>query len=122
MFNGGFGGPPIWMSAFGTIIFIIVIGGFIYIIGKGLLTWSSNNSATPVTTFAKVLSKRTQVYGGGGESRARTAYFITFELGNRERIELQVKPQDSGLIIEGDEGTLMYQGTRFNGFTRKATN
>ncbi|QOR68883.1 DUF2500 domain-containing protein [Cytobacillus suaedae] len=110
------------MSAFGTIIFLIVIGGFIYVIGKGLMTWSSNNAATPVSTFAKVLSKRTQVYGGSGESRARTAYFITFELGSGERVELQVKPKDSGLIVEGDKGTLMYQGTRFNGFSRKVTN
>ncbi|MFC0273910.1 DUF2500 family protein [Metabacillus herbersteinensis] len=34
------------------------------------------------------------------------------------RIELQVKADVSGVVVEGDEGELTYQGTRFKEFKR----
>ena len=62
------------------------------------------------------MTKRSQAYGGGGESRGRTAYFATFETPAGGRFELPVPARESGLIAEGDTGQLTYQDTRFKSF------
>jgi hypothetical protein len=113
---------PSIFSFFAAVIPVIVIGGFIFIIGRGLVTYFSNNASHVLVEYAKVISKRTQIYGGG-ESNGRTAYFVTFELdSNGERVELQVSGRESGKLVEGDIGELTFQGTRYKGFTRSLSN
>lgn len=111
---------PLFFLLFGGLITAIVFGGFLYIIVKGLTLWSANNRAEMMEKKAKVIHKRSQVWGGSGDSSVNTDYFITFEMEDGRRIELQVKPQDFGLYLVGDEGIVRYQGTRFKGFTRTA--
>jgi len=73
-----------------------------------------------VTTTARLVTKRGEVHGGTGESRARTAYFATFETSTGERCELALPARECGLIADGDTGQLTYQGTRFKGFARSS--
>ncbi|WP_246943996.1 DUF2500 domain-containing protein [Bacillus pinisoli] len=114
-----FGGSPFGFDLFMTVIPLIVVGGILYVIIKGMTTWMSNNAAPVLIEQAKVLSKRSQTYGGG-DTQARTAYFITFELvESGDRLELQVSGKESGLLVEGDRRELTYQGTRYKGFNRK---
>ena len=46
-------------------------------------------------------------------------YYMTFEQKSGERFELEVKSEDYGLYIEGDEGYVIYQGTKMQTFIRQ---
>lgn len=109
---------PLFFKLFGGFIFAIVIGGFLYVIVRGLRIWIGNNSSEIVTRAVTVVDKRTEVWGGSGESSASTNYFITFELEDQSRFELQIRADRYGLIVVGDQGDLTYQGTRFKEFNR----
>lgn len=109
---------PLFFKIFGGLIFILVAGSFIYVIIKGLSTWISNNGADLLQERCKVVDKRTEVWGGSGDSSANTNYYITFEFDNRTRKELPVSANHFGVIVIGDLGELTYQGTRFKEFTR----
>lgn len=118
-FSGGFlgGAPPLFSIIF-TVIALVIGGTILYAIINGIRVWSNNNAAERMTEEARVLARRTYVSGGSGDSSARTSYYITFERGDGQRTELQVKDEEYGLIVEGDRGILSYQGTRFLGFER----
>ena len=47
-----------------------------------------------------------------------TRYFATFEVESGDRMELTVPENEYGYLIEGDEGTLTFQGNLFLSFTR----
>lgn len=119
MLPGGFGGPPIGFSVMFTLVFVIVIGTFMFVIIKGVSTWAQNNASPVEIRKAKVIAKRTKVSGGSGEMSASTWYYMTFEFADGERMELQVAGRLYGLVVEGDQGEVTYQGTRFQGFERK---
>ncbi|NBC70153.1 DUF2500 family protein [Paenibacillus sacheonensis] len=109
---------PLLFKLFGGLIFAIVIGGFLYVIIRGLWMWTSNNAADLVTKAVTVVDKRTEVWGGSGDSSTSTNYYVTFEMHDRSRLELQVRDNKFGLIVIGDQGELTYQGTRFKEFRR----
>jgi len=115
---GLLGDVPIGMLVFGGFVVAIVVAVFATVIVKGVGQWSRNNASPVVTTMARVVTKRGEVHGGTGESRAQTAYFATFEMPTGERCELALPARESGLIADGDTGQLTYQGTRFKGFAR----
>lgn len=54
----------------------------------------------------------------GYRTTSSTDYYITFQTESGERIEFSVEDSEYGLLIEGDEGVLSYQGTRYLGFKR----
>ncbi len=120
-----FNGPPGFFSGM-PIFFIIVAGiiisGFAYAIIKGITSWSTNNAAEIVTQRCKVVDKRTEVWGGSGDSSAKTNYYITYEFEDHTRKELHVRDNYYGLITVGDQGELTYQGTRFKEFLRQTNN
>lgn len=111
---------PTAMLIFGGVIGAIVILVFAAVIIRGLGQWSGNNASPIVTTAARVVTKRSEVHEGIGESRARMAYFATFETSSGERRELALPGREFGLIADGDTGQLTYQGTRFQGFARSS--
>ncbi len=124
-FISGFGQFPqgsfFWSFIYGMpfffkLIFLLVIGFFIFFIIKAIGIWSSNNASPLVSAYAAAVTKRTQVWGGSGDSGAHTSYYVTFEFQDGRRVELQVPNKAFGLIVEGDRGELVYQGTRFKGF------
>ena len=90
-----------------TVIFLIVIGTFIYTAVTGLTTWHKNNQSPRLTVPAKVVAKRQNV---------------TFEVESGDRMEFAVRGQDYGMLVEGDEGRLSFQGTRFLDFERNIVN
>ncbi|MBD3922942.1 DUF2500 domain-containing protein [Paenibacillus sp. PR3] len=109
---------PLVFKLFGGLILLFIVGTFIFIISKGLISWTSNNRAEVIKKKCKVVDKRTEVWGGSGDSSANTNYHITFEFEDRSRIELQVRGDRFGLYVVGDIGELTYQGTRFVEFVR----
>ncbi|MGO4547368.1 DUF2500 domain-containing protein [Paenibacillus sp. 2TAB23] len=110
---------PLFFKLFGGFVFALVAGTFLYVIVRGMRTWMGNNASEVVTRSAKVVDKRTDVWGGSGDSSANTDYYITFEMDDQSRIELPVRADRYGLIVAGDQGELTYQGTRFKQFHRR---
>lgn len=109
---------PIGFVIFFVGIVTVIVVAVGYAIIKGTMTWSSNNQAELVNAACKIVGRRTEVWGGSGDSSANTEYFVTFEFEDGSRKELHVKPAVYGLIAEGDQGTVQYQGTRFIDFNR----
>ena len=99
-----------------VIIFCLVVFGLIgYRLIKVFLEFSYNNSKEVFKRQAKIIGKRMKVYGENG---TETEYYVTFEFEDGERLELKVKDKVYGLITNGDEGILEYQGRRFWNFER----
>ncbi|CAM2905262.1 DUF2500 domain-containing protein [Paenibacillus sediminis] len=111
---------PLFFKIFGGLVFTLVVGGFLFVIIRGLKIWLSNNASEIITQKCKVVDKRTEVWGGSGDSSANTNYYITFEFEDHTRKELYVSAKHFGLIVIGDQGELTYQGTRFKEFSRLA--
>jgi len=109
---------PLFFKLFGGLIVAIIIGTLLFVLVKGLSTWTSNNNADVIRRKCKIVDKRTEIWGGSGDSSASTNYFITFEFEDSTRNELHVKSNHFGVFVVGDVGELTYQGTRFLEFTR----
>ena len=124
---GSDGGFPLM-----TILIAVFAAILIGVVGRGLYVWFRNNNSPQETAEARVVSKRMKVSGHGGHVMTRnvatmntvssstyTRYFVTFELENGGRVELGVKDSEYGMLAEGDQGLLTYQGTRYIGFEQK---
>ena len=103
------------------IFFILIVGFILFIIIMGIKEWSKNNKQPRLNVNASVISKRTQVSGGGEDHSSSTWYYATFQFECGDRKEFSVSGRDYGLIAEGDVGELQFQGTRYHGFSRKQT-
>lgn len=117
-----------------TLVPIIVVLGFILILGfiiataiKGGVQWNKNNNSPILTVDAKVVAKRMAVSNHThhhGDNMAihhtssSTTYYATFEVESGDRIELQLPDKEYGMLVEGDNGKLTFQGTRYKGFER----
>ncbi len=110
------------------IIFIVVIGTFVISALRGVSEWNSNNNSPLLIVNAKVIAKRTDVkrhsHNHAGETSMNhttysSSYYVTFEVESGSRMEFLVPGKEFGLLIEGDAGSLSFQGTRFKGFERK---
>ena len=127
-FGTGFGsGFGMGFGAFGvmfTIVFVLVIGVFVVTIVCGIGQWNKNNHSPRITVPVTIVSKRSHVshHHHAGEhhhSHTSTSYYVTFQLGSGDRMELHVPGTEYGLLIEGDKGSLSFQGTRYLGFERE---
>ena len=67
---------------------------------------------------ATVVDKRSEITGGG-ETRARQHYFVTFQFPDGNRVELKLTGPESGMLTPGDSGVVEWQGTRYVGFARE---
>lgn len=115
-----------------TILIAVFAVLLISAIGKGIYVWNRNNHSPRETVEARVVAKRTKVTGHGHTmmssnaamnslgSSTYTNYFVTFEMEEGRRVELGVKDAEYGMLAEGDEGLLSFQGTRYLGFERKS--
>lgn len=109
-----------------AIMFVIVIGTFIVAAVKGIGQWNKNNNSPRLKVPAAVVSKRTDVnvshhHDGVNEHHhhhTSTTYYITFQVESGDRMEFYVSGQEYGMLIEGDQGMLSFQGTRYLGFER----
>lgn len=107
------------------IIFIIVIGGILFTIISGVKEWSSNNKEPILNVDAKIVAKRSKTsrsnhnHNGHHHSSTSTTYYITFEVQSGDRMEFKVSGKEYGMLVEGDRGNLIFQGTRYHGFDRE---
>lgn len=100
-----------------TVIPVMVICVFIFVIGSMVVAgikYAGNKTLPVVPAHAKIVSKRTKVWG----DHSRTSYYATFELENGQRMELSIPDEKIGYLVEGDEGTLSFQGEIYVGFER----
>lgn len=120
----GFNFMPIFMLFFFA-VFAFVIGTFIFTAVKGISQWSKNNNSPRLTVDAKIVGKRAHTshhrhnHNGHMHTSHSTTYYVTFEFESGDRMELCVSGSEYGLLIEGDIGSLSFQGTRFLSFLRK---
>lgn len=122
--GGFFGGFDIMF----TIIPLIVMGGFIFVIGS--IIYNAVNVAKDkrkpiIPVNAKIVSRRTEVYSHNHHDAnnhmhhsSRTNYYVTFEFDNGERMEFEVADSKYGYLVEGDRGILSFQGNLFVDFKR----
>ena len=103
------------------LIFAFVIGGMIFMGVKGFGQWSSNNNSPRLTVPAQVMTKRTETWGGSGDSSATTDYYVTFQVESGDRMELKMSGKEYGMLAERDLGILSFQGTRYLDFERKSS-
>lgn len=122
-FGFGFG---MFEAMFG-IVFVVIIGVFIMTAVKGLGQWNKNNHSPVLDVQARVVTKRADVSVhhhhdsdnmAMNHSTSSTTYYVTFEVQSGDRMELHVPDREYGMLIEGDSGTLTFQGTRYLGFKR----
>ena len=112
---------------FFVVVFVIVIGGFLFAIVSGARQWHKNNQSPRLTVDATVVSKRTNVshhhHAGndnmGGHTSTSTSYYVTFQVESGDRMELHLTGREYGMLAEGDRGQLHFQGTRYLGFDRQ---
>ena len=120
----GMGGFDLIFSLFPFLfitVFVIVIGMFIVTAVRGVGTWSKNNASPRLTVSAQVVTKRTQVshhHHQDSMSHTSTAYYATFQVESGDRMEFSVSGAEYGMLAEGDQGSLTFQGTRYLGFER----
>lgn len=106
--------------------FVLVIGMFLVFAVKGIAQWNQNNHSPQLTVPAVIVAKRTNVTrhrhsgaGGHHHHHTSTSYYVTFQFGGGDRMELLVSGSEYGMLVEGDQGDLSFQGTRYLGFERK---
>ena len=99
-----------------TIVPVFVIGMFIYVIVSGIGTWHKNNNSPRLSVPVKIVTKRAHIDVSNGDSH--TTYYVTFEVESGDRIELEVPRSEYGFMVEGDQGKLTFQGTRYLSFDR----
>ena len=120
----GMGGFDLMFSIFPFLfitIFVIVIGTFIVTAVRGIGIWSKNNASPWLTVSAQVVTKRTQVshhHHQDSMHHTSTSYYATFQVESGDRMELSVSGSEYGMLAEGDQGSLTFQGTRYLGFER----
>ena len=124
----GFGGFDPLFSLFP----ILFIGLFVFILAKGLSQWHKNNNSPRLTVMCVVTDKRCETthhsspVGGdasgahGFHTTTSTSYFVTFQVESGDRIELCVSGSEYGMLAEGDQGKMTFQGTRYLGFEHKS--
>lgn len=109
-----------------TFVFVLVIGMFLVFAVKGIAQWNQNNHSPRLTVPATIVAKRANVtrhhHGGAGghhHHHTSTSYYVTFQFGGGDRMELLVSGSEYGMLVEGDQGDLSFRGTRYLGFGRK---
>lgn len=111
-------------------VFLLVISISVVIIINHLRQWNRNNHSPRLDVEATVVSRRADVNihqtGNAGDisgahgfsTTSSTDYYVTFQVKSGDRMEFRVSGQEYGQLLEGDRGTLTFQGTRYLGFER----
>lgn len=119
-FKTGFG-------IFGVIfilLFILVFATFIVVFSRIIRQKRKDDRSPRLTVSVTVVSRRADVRvhhhnNTNMHHTTSTTYYATFEVESGDRMELHVPATEYGLLIEGDQGDLTFQGSRFLSFERK---
>jgi len=119
----GFGFGFDFFGVIFSLMFLLVFGMFVVTVVRGIAQWNRNNNSPRLTVPARVVAKRMNVshhhHHQHHHTHHSTSYYVTFEVESGDRMELQVTGEESGLLVEGDQGQLTFQGTRYLGFVRQ---
>lgn len=123
------------MNMMFSVIPVIIVIGFIFVFGtiivrsiKGARQWKRNNDSPVLSVSATVVAKRADVsyhhhhhhdMNTMSHTTSSTTYYVTFQVDSGDRMEFDVRDTEYGLLVEGDAGTLTFQGTRYLGFERQ---
>ena len=114
-----------WFGVMFTIVFVLIMGTLVVALVRGIFTWNKNNQAPRLTVDATIVTKREDVtYHHHHHEQAAyhmstlTNYYVTFQVDSGDRMEFSVTGQEYGMMADGDEGKLTFQGTRFLAFER----
>lgn len=114
-----------------SIIFLLVIAIFVVVIVKNNSQWNKNNHSPRLEVEAMVTAKRQNVsmhqHANAGDltgahgyhTSTSTTYHVTFQVASGDRMEFTVDGSEYGILSEGDQGKLTFQGTRYLGFERR---
>ena len=104
------------------LVFGLVLSVFVFAFVNIVKEWHKNNNSPRLTVPARIVAKRTNVSrhknASGHGHHTSTTYFVTFEFESTDRLELRLRGNEYGLLVEGDHGKLTFQGTRYLGFER----
>ena len=108
------------------VMFLLILGVILFIFISGIRTWNKNNNSPRLTVEARVAAKRqntthhNEPVGGdnGYHTTTSTFYYVTFEVESGDRMEFSVYGKEYGMLAEGDEGKLTFQGSRYLGIER----
>lgn len=118
----GFGFFDSVFSILFPLMFLLVVGMFVFVLIQGISTWNKNNHSPRLTVPARIVSKRYTVNHSGGTDHMMHStfhtYYVTFQVDSGDRMELRVSGQEYGMLAEGDRGQLTFQGTRYLSFER----
>ena len=92
-----------------TVMFVLILGVIIATLVRNVGQWHKNNKSPRLTVQATVVSKRMEV---------TRHHYATFQVESGDRMELSIPDRDYGYLVEGDRGSLTFQGTRFLSFNR----
>ena len=105
-----------------TVMFVLILGVIIATLVRNVGQWHNNNKSPRLTVHATVVSKRMEVTRqldvNSHMSHSSTWYYATFQVESGDRMELSIPDRDYGYLVEGDRGSLTFQGTRFLSFNR----
>ena len=125
MFRVGFDLFSTLFPIFFTIVFVFGIGTMIAMLVRSAKERRKNDASPRLDVPATVVTKRTDVshrhHHGANDMdycTTDTTYYVTFQVGSGDRMELRMTGRDYGMLFEGDHGTLHFQGTRYLGFDR----
>jgi hypothetical protein len=98
---------------------LLVFAGLFGLVALNMWRFYSKQQAMPIESKpATVVAMRTMTSGGGGSFSVSTNCYATFEFEDGERLELAMDSKQYGLVVEGDTGTVVYQGARCKDFIR----
>jgi hypothetical protein len=126
-FGSGFGIMSSIMPIIVGIGFSLICGIIIVTVVRSGTQCIKNNNSPVLTIAMKIVTKRIAVsrhqHHHGGDmtmdhQTSSTTYYATFESENGDRMELRVPDKEYGMLVEGDMGSLTYQGTRYKSFVR----
>ena len=105
-----------------TLIFLLVFGMVVVGLIRTVFQWRKNEKSPRLTVESTVVAKRTArrrtMSDKHRSGRSYTNYYATFQFESGDRLELELRGHEYGLIVEGDKGKLTFQGTRYLGFER----
>jgi flagellar biosynthesis/type III secretory pathway M-ring protein FliF/YscJ len=98
------------LSALSIIVLVLIVGIVVFAAVKILIRSARNDNAPLLSADVRVVAKRQETGGG---------YFATFEITTGNQMEFEVNAEESGMLAEGDEGKLTFQGMRFVSFAQE---
>jgi len=103
------------------VMFFLALSALIVYLFQHFTQWQRNRMAPRLSVGADVVSKRSDRFIPTDDAPPNGDYFVTFEMEGGDRMELNVSGSEYGVLVEGDTGSLTFQGTRYLGFERMLT-